>query len=38
MVRLTRFHSFWSLGSKTTHWVARSIDVSTMMKRRRTLM
>jgi hypothetical protein len=26
------------LGSKTTHWVARSIDVSTMMNRRRTLM
>ena len=38
MVRWTRFHSRWSLGSNTTHWVARSMLDSTMMNRRRTLM
>jgi hypothetical protein len=38
MVRVTRFHRRWSFGSKTTHWVAASMDDSTMMNSRRTLM
>ena len=38
IVRCTRFQRRWSLGSNTTHWVARSMLDSTLMNRRRPLM